>query len=35
MWRRTYERRWREYVEAEKRAEAAFDMQAAAIMRWG
>jgi hypothetical protein len=33
MWRRTYERRCHEYIEAEKRAEAAFDMQAAVIMR--
>lgn len=35
MWRRTYERRWHEYIEAEARAVAAFDMQAAAIMRSG
>jgi hypothetical protein len=32
---RTYERRWHEYLEAEKRAEAAFDMPAEAMTRWG
>jgi len=34
MWLRTYERLWYQFCEAEERAEAAFDMQAAAIRRW-
>jgi len=35
MWRRTYERSCCQYLEAEQRAEADFDMQAEAILRWG
>lgn len=35
MWRRTYERHWHRYLEAEARAGAAFDTQFAAVLRRG
>jgi hypothetical protein len=35
MWQRTYEGAWYRFLEAEARAEAAFERQAAAIVRRG